>query len=60
MGATHIASYGDLEEKVFKILERVGCPVEGNNIAKKNPSDKQKKKKKNVRTVKMYLTQRKS
>ena len=45
MGATHIASYGDLEEKVFKILERVGCPVEGNNIEACHRISKKKKKK---------------
>ena len=28
----HSVSDGDLEEKVLKIFEKVGCPIEGNHI----------------------------
>ena len=53
MGATHIASDGDLEQKVFKILERVGCPVERNNIEACHRISQ--KKKKNVLNAKKEL-----
>ena len=32
VGVPGSVSDGDLEEKVLKIFEKVGCPVEGNNI----------------------------
>ena len=32
MGVPLGVSDGDLEEKVLKIFEKVGCPIEGNNI----------------------------
>ena len=31
-GYTDSVSDGDLEEKVLRVFEKVGCPVEGNNI----------------------------
>ena len=32
VGVPRSVSDGDLEEKVLKIFEKVGCPIEGNNI----------------------------
>ena len=32
VGVTRCVSDGNLEEKVLKIFEKVGCPIEGNNI----------------------------
>ena len=32
MGSPHSVSDGDVEENVLKIFEKVGCPIEGNNI----------------------------
>ena len=32
VGVPRSVSDGDLEEKVLKIIEKVGCPIEGNNI----------------------------
>ena len=32
VGVPRSISDGDLEEKVLKIFEKVGCPLEGNNI----------------------------
>ena len=32
VGVPRSVSDGDLEEKVLKISEKVGCPIEGNNI----------------------------
>ena len=32
VGSPHSVSDGDVEENVLKIFERVGCPIEENNI----------------------------
>ena len=32
VGVTRSVSDGDLEQKVLKIFEKVGCPIKGNNI----------------------------
>ena len=32
VGVPHSVSDGDLEEKVLRIIDKVGCPIKGNNI----------------------------
>ena len=40
VGVTRSVSDGNLEEKVLKIFEKVGCPIEGNNIEACHPMSK--------------------
>ena len=49
MGILRSVSDEDLEKKVLKIFEKVGCPIEGNNIeACHRLSEKKKRKKESI------------
>ena len=55
VGILRSVSDEDLEKKVLKIFEKVGCPIEGNNIEACHRLSEKKKKKKRKHNSEIFL-----